>query len=373
VRGGFRAAFSPILVILLAVPSCIAAAPAGEPQLLAADRQDSQRSAMPAGWYIDDVRVIADTLHTLVYEGFESGAPNWTHNGTVDDWQMGQPGGDVGPAAAYAGANCAGTNLTGPYSRLDDCYLASPVFNLSMAFSAGISFYSWLELGPGDHANVSLEAERYGVWRESDPIEIPAGTSWTQRTIDFSQFMTAGNQFESVGCEQVRFKFRLESGVRLSLSAQAGNRHVKLDWMPGRPPAGDTVAGYDVYRGVSPASMVKLAPAGNVTEYNDTAVVNGNKYYYRVTEVLSSGGAGNSSNIVDATPLALPGPPRDPCLEAGVGFLNLSWKVPADDGGYNITAYWVYRCVDVAWNLQKLAKLGNVLDFGDVNVTFGTT
>ena len=75
---------------------------------------------LPAGWYLDDVTVIADTLHNLIKENFETGGPGWSHGGSGDDWQMGVPESPIGPTAANSGQKCAGTNLRGSYEQLAD-------------------------------------------------------------------------------------------------------------------------------------------------------------------------------------------------------------------------------------------------------------
>ena len=372
-RGSFRAGFSCLLVILMAVPSFLAAAtPSEEAPDAGPRKRETDIAQMPAGWYIDEVNVIVDTLHTILKEGFETGGPNWTHNGTFDDWQIGAPGGSKGPDSAYQGQNCTATNLTGPYGQLADCYLESPDFNLSMAFSAQMSYYEWYDVAPQDSLYVSLVANWYGNSFESDGIEINGSSGqWTQRTIDLAQFMKDGKQFACVGSERVHLKFRLVSRASLWLAAHAGNKYVQLNWMPAMPPPQPSVTGYDIYRGPSSGSLTKLKSAVNVTGYNDTAVFNGDTYYYCVGEVLSTGGEGNRSNTVNATPLALPGPPRNPAVKAGIGFLNLSWQPPADDGGYNITGYWLYRGVGTR-HVAKVLKLGDVQAFKDTNVTNGT-
>jgi hypothetical protein len=167
---------------------------------------------LPAGWYLDDVTVIADTLHTLIKENFETGGPGWSHGGSGDDWQVGVPETPIGPTAANSGQKCAGTNLRGSYEQLADCYLYSPDFNLSMAFSAQMSFYQWYDIAKEDSLYVSLEALINGVFIESDGIEINGSNpQWTQMTLDFTQFTHNGATFQAVGSEKVRLKFHLVS------------------------------------------------------------------------------------------------------------------------------------------------------------------
>ena len=167
---------------------------------------------LPAGWYLDDVVVTADTLHTVLKEGFETGGTGWSHSGLGDDWQMGTPSSSIGPQNANTGQRVAGTNLKGSYQQLADCVLVSPDFNLSMAFSAQVSFYEWFALAKEDSVYVSVEAMIGGNFVESDPVAYNGSqTQWTQKTIDFNQFTKDGKFFGAVGSEKAHMKFRLTS------------------------------------------------------------------------------------------------------------------------------------------------------------------
>ena len=167
---------------------------------------------LPAGWYIDDVTVVADTLRTVLKENFETGGTGWTHGGVSDDWMIGIPSSPIGPSGANSGQRCAGTNLRGSYQQLADCVLVSPDINLSMAFSAQLSFFEWYDLAREDSIFVSLEAMVGGMFLESDALEFNGSrTEWTQRTIDFSEFRRGGEVFPAVGSERVHIKFRLVS------------------------------------------------------------------------------------------------------------------------------------------------------------------
>jgi hypothetical protein len=167
---------------------------------------------LPAGWYIDDVTVTADTLHTVLKENFETSSSGWTHGGLGDDWEFGIPSSPIGPTGANSGLRCAATNLRGSYQQLADCVLQSPDFNLSLAFSASLSYYEWFDIAKQDSLFISLEALIAGVYVESDPIEINGSqTYWSQRTLDFGQFTRDGKPFPAIGSEKVHIKYRLTS------------------------------------------------------------------------------------------------------------------------------------------------------------------
>lgn len=89
-----------------------------------------------------------------------------------------------------------------------------------------------------------------------------------------------------------------------TLSATAGDGKVDLSWTtPGD--GGSAITGYNVYRGTSSGSHSLLASLGVTNAYTDTAVTNGNTYYYAVTAV-NAVGEGAKSNEVSATPASVP-------------------------------------------------------------------
>jgi len=192
---------------------------------------------LPAGWYLDDIVVTADTLHTVLKENFETGGTGWTHGGQGDDWQVGSPASSRGPASANSGQRCAGTNLKGSYQQLADCVLVSPDFNLSMAFSSSVSFYEWFDLAKEDSIYITVEATIGGVFVESDAVQLNGSqASWGQRTIDFTQFTKDGKWFGAVGSEKVHLKFRLVSKT-YSVYTKGGTYsfrwEIPLDTTPG--------------------------------------------------------------------------------------------------------------------------------------------
>ncbi len=86
------------------------------------------------------------------------------------------------------------------------------------------------------------------------------------------------------------------AGAPKSLAANAGTGRVTLYWI-GDPNA-ET---YNVKRSASASGPFTTVGSTGATNYTDTTVTNGTKYYYEVTSVNSSGESG-PSNIAFATP-----------------------------------------------------------------------
>jgi hypothetical protein len=82
----------------------------------------------------------------IFFENFETGAPDWTHGGSGDNWKLGTP--VNGPGHAYSGTNAYATSLTGNILPNSDCYLHSPVINLAGVTRATLTFEEWRNVDP---------------------------------------------------------------------------------------------------------------------------------------------------------------------------------------------------------------------------------
>ena len=87
------------------------------------------------------------------------------------------------------------------------------------------------------------------------------------------------------------------------LTAGASNEHVSLDWVDN---AEEDLAGYNVYRSTTTGTgytKLNVSPL-NVSSYEDSAVSNGTRYYYRVAAVNAVSEESPMSLEVSAQPLA---------------------------------------------------------------------
>ncbi len=152
----------------------------------------------------------------------------------------------------------------------------------------------------------------------------------------------------------------------LGLNAVAGDQEVTLNWTAPSFDGGSTITNYRIYRGNSSGTEVFLTEVGNINNYTDANLVNGQTYYYQVSAVNSKG-EGPLSNEANATPSSTPGSPGS--LQAELIGLNLqnvkiSWSLSSDDGAgqRTIVAYTIYRnsTYDACGtNYQQMAFLPN--------------
>lgn len=120
--------------------------------------------------------------------------------------------------------------------------------------------------------------------------------------------------------------------VPQNVHAYAGDRRVLLRWAP--------AAGADTYR--VKRSLVKSGPFAAIaetaaTEYVDTTVVNGTKYWYVVSAVNAIGESKNSKKS-SAVPAAVPPPPTGLTASPGsaAGTIDLAWNTSPGATAYKI-------------------------------------
>ncbi|MCK5253569.1 MAG: fibronectin type III domain-containing protein, partial [Thermoplasmata archaeon] len=132
-------------------------------------------------------------------------------------------------------------------------------------------------------------------------------------------------------------------GAPLELQASEHEGRIVLSWAPPEGDGGSPIEGYMVFRG---STVALLAPYrtlhGQVTEYEDTGLLNGMTYHYAVL-AFNQYDQGALSDIVTATPRGPPGVPRALVTSGGVGKVTLSWLPPERDGGSAITGYTISR------------------------------
>ena len=88
-----------------------------------------------------------------------------------------------------------------------------------------------------------------------------------------------------------------------NFKATAGNAQVALAWSSPLNNGASVTLSYRVYRRTASTPPTLLMTLGNVSSYNDSAVANGQTYYYTVTAVNSAGESPKSSEVY-ATPIA---------------------------------------------------------------------
>ncbi len=177
--------------------------------------------------------------------------------------------------------------------------------------------------------------------------------------------------------EVLAFRGTSVPGAPRELRAVASEGAVSLNWSAPDNDGGSPITNYKIYRGDSSGAEILLTTVADILSFSDTAVTNGQTYYYRVSAVNAIG-EGLESNEASATSSAgqsdttVPSSPLNLQAFSGDCYANLSWSTPADDGGSPIINYKIYRG-DSSGGEILLTTVGNVFHYTDTALTNGQT
>ena len=156
-------------------------------------------------------------------------------------------------------------------------------------------------------------------------------------------------------------------GPPQNLIAMRGNTLVELEWQRPADDGGAAIGGYNVFRRVvppdPPGSETLRASLGDVKNFRDSGLINGQQYCYRVS-ALNSMGEGSRSTEACATPAFVPDEPRYLVALSGILRVTLTWERPTSDGGSAIEGYKVYR-----FGVEIASVPGDVLTYLDLGLT----
>ena len=161
----------------------------------------------------------------------------------------------------------------------------------------------------------------------------------------------------------------------LKATAQS-HQEISLTWSPPDYDGGSRITGYLIeYSSNDGATWdaVRKNTGSASTTYTHGGLTRGTLYYYRVA-AINKIGTGERSEVAEAKTFALkPSAPYD--LKAKVKSstqIDLSWTVPEDDGGAEITRYLIESSRDlVEW--ERLADVERGVEYSHTEVTPGET
>ncbi|KAA0002680.1 MAG: fibronectin type III domain-containing protein, partial [Thermoplasmata archaeon] len=146
----------------------------------------------------------------------------------------------------------------------------------------------------------------------------PKDRSWSNYTIDFADNVGLYTSIAVDNSNHVHISYYDDTNHELkyatditipsapqNVNATPGDSKVMLTWDAPTSDGGSPVTNYNVYRGITPGGETLVKMVGNILNYTDTGLDNGETYYYKIS-ALNSMGEGPQSNEVNATPFALP-------------------------------------------------------------------
>jgi len=155
-----------------------------------------------------------------------------------------------------------------------------------------------------------------------------------------------------------------------NLEATPGNRFVLLEWDEPLGDGGTPVTDYQVWKGSRSGGLSELAETGGNLSYNDTDVINGQTYYYKV-QAINSAGPGMLTSEVHAMPASVPQAPWNVKAAYGSGVVNVTWNKPTDNGGLPIQGFRFYRFEGASIIPEIIDLSSDVDEYQDYDVQNG--
>ena len=265
----------------------------------------------------------------------------------------------------------------GPWSaRADLVAGGAPDTPANLAGTAGLlqNSLTWDAVANADHYEVwgrlSTEANNY---RELDLNQasnsythtgLTAGQSWYYwvRAVDGN-----GTKGLYAGPEVLTVLTPTPVGAPPSFTATMGNTEITISWGASAPLTGVTITGYEFrYRESGGTWGAWTADAGNDLTETITGLSNDTDYDFQVRATTSVGPGTEASRT--QTPATVPGVPSSFSATATYNSVSLSWAVPADNGGAQVSSYRIEFLNDQSvW-----VTLGSILPASRTSYTHGS-
>ena len=152
-----------------------------------------------AGWFVDDVELVADQYPFMGFESFECGWETWS--ATRGNWQVGSP--QNGPGKAWSGANCAGIVIKGSYPNNGSSSLSSPPIMVPSASQRPrLRFMHWFSIdltdpcfqGSADYGQVKVRLAN-GTEEAISP-QYNGASDWSPAALDLAKYAGQTVQIE---------------------------------------------------------------------------------------------------------------------------------------------------------------------------------
>jgi len=174
----------------------------------------------------------------------------------------------------------------------------------------------------------------------------------------------AGWRLISEDSNIVSFSWNSPASAPQNLTATPGDMKITLSWLPvtslidGKPLEAPL---YQVYRSKSEENYIPLDPLVAKTTFTDFGLINGQKYFYKVSGVQQQGETkitGLASRAVSATPkdLTAPAPPRNIQVVQLADGIKVLWDKSAEK---DIAGYKIYRRAATGKTMTEIGRVNH--------------
>jgi len=161
----------------------------------------------------------------------------------------------------------------------------------------------------------------------------------------------------------------IKPGIPTHPRSASGDDFVNVSWSPPLDNGGSDITGFILHKWEKGTLFPPIEVSPDLLFYNDTSVINGLNYEYRIA-AQNGVGRGPFTGSISDRPLGVPTVPRFITYGFGDGYVEISWQEPADTGGSPIVGYNVYRGTHID-QLCSVYQLGTVTTLKDTGLTNG--
>jgi fibronectin type 3 domain-containing protein len=222
----------------------------------------------------------------------------------------------------------------------------------------------------------------YAVYRGTSPDDLKYQNFIDNRMYKIDGTVELGNTYYyAVGARNIFGEGPLSEPVKVTpistpfvpeyLELSSGDSFVNLNWIEPVEDGGSPITNYMIYRSDNNDEPWLYKEIGNALFFNDTEVVNGVSYSYRVSAKNVEGESPLSIKL-SATPLAKPKVPLNFTSTMIDLYILLTWDKPESDGGAGITSYFVYKS-ESSTELGSIVYAASATSYQDISLTAGVT
>jgi len=157
-----------------------------------------------------------------------------------------------------------------------------------------------------------------------------------------------------------------------NLSVWIEGKHYHLEWEMPDDLGGAPLQNYFIYRGISEGDLRFLYTQDpSQTFKDDGSVIPGVRYFFAIT-AKNKVGESPLSDIVSSIMRYAPTQPMNVTTASGIGYVNVSWNEPEENGGSEIVRYEIFRSQGTDGNYSLLTTVsGETRYFNDTTASNG--
>ncbi|UCH89322.1 MAG: right-handed parallel beta-helix repeat-containing protein [Thermoplasmata archaeon] len=231
------------------------------------------------------------------------------------------------------------------------------------SYSAPITHYRIYKGSQPDSKTLIAEVSQYYLYYKDSNVSVGNTYYYQVSAVSAVGESPRSNEVEAINGD-------VPPTPKITFSS-VGDRYIKLAITAPESDGGFAITSYNIYRRTVYSKTYVFVLDLNATEFNDTELVNGVTYYYRIS-ASNKLGEGPRSQEISTHPRSIPASPSQLSAKAEESFIRITWKLPLENGGADVTNYRIYKGVSSGVT-SFYAESGGELFYIDEEITKGIT